>query len=376
MKIRTKLIISFCIILVIPVVLSQLLIRLAFRFQIPMIEMGFGITGADFKHIASTLMLAVIPILILTAMVLVFWVYRSIYFPIKKLRSAVENIKAGKLDFTVDVSGEDEVGQLGIAFEQMRQKLLENAEEKLKSEQDNRDLISNIAHDLRTPITSIQGYAEGLIDGVANTPEKQIRYVKIIYSKANEMNQLINELILYSKIDTNRIPYNFTKLNVAEYFSDCVEELGLDLELHGIALSYYNYTAEDVVIIADPEQLNRVMHNIVSNSIKYMDKPNGYVGIRIKDVGDFIQVEVEDNGRGITQKDLPYVFDRFYRADASRNSKVGGSGIGLSIVRKIVEDHGGKIWVTSKEKVGTIMYFVIRKYIEPAVEPEKLPASK
>ena len=117
-------------------------------------------------------------------------------------------------------------------------------------------------------------------------------------------------------------------------------------------------------IIADPEQLKRVIHNIINNSIKYLDKPKGFINIRVKDVGDFIQVEIEDNGKGIAKKDLPYIFDRFFRADTSRNSATGGSGIGLSIVRKIIEDHGGKIWATSKEETGTIMYFVLRKYQE------------
>ena len=130
------------------------------------------------------------------------------------------------------------------------------------------------------------------------------------------------------------------------------------------------------MIIADPEQLKRVLNNIVGNSIKYMNKKNGYLGIRIKDVGDFIQVEIEDNGQGIPQKDLPYIFDRFYRTDASRNSATGGSGIGLSIVRKIVEDHGGKIWATSKENVGTIMYFVIRKYQEHVPQEENKGGAK
>ena len=91
----------------------------------------------------------------------------------------------------------------------------------------------------------------------------------------------------------------------------------------------------NVLIIADPEQLRRVINNIVGNSVKYMNKTQSYIDIRINDVGDFIQVEIEDNGRGIDQRDMPYIFDRFYRADASRNSATGGSGIGLSIVKKI-----------------------------------------
>ena len=211
---------------------------------------------------------------------------------------------------------------------------------------------------------------KGIIDGVANTPEKVDKYVRTIYNKANEMDTLINELTLYSKIDTNRIPYNFAKINVEEYFGDCVEEIGLDLEAKGIGLSYYNYAAASTVIIADPEQLRRVVNNIIGNSIKYRNRQQAFIQIRIKDVGDFIQVEIEDNGRGIAQKDLPYIFDRFYRTDASRNSATGGSGIGLSIVKKIVEDHGGKIWATSKEDAGTIMYFVIRKYQEVVNEQD------
>ena len=140
--------------------------------------------------------------------------------------------------------------------------------------------------------------------------------------------------------------------------------MGLDLESKGIDFSYYNYVGETVEVIADAEQMKRVINNIVSNSVKYLDKPKGIINIRIKDVGDFIQVEIEDNGRGIAAKDLPYIFDRFYRTDSSRNSSKGGSGIGLSIVRKIIEDHGGRIWATSKEGIGTEMHFVLRKYQE------------
>ena len=192
-------------------------------------------------------------------------------------------------------------------FEEMRQRLKDSAEEKLASEKENRVLISNIAHDLKTPITAVKGYSEGLMDGVADTPEKRDKYIKTIYNKANEMDLLLNELTLYSKIDTNRIPYNFSKINVMEYFDDCVEEIGLDLEAKNIGLSYFNYAGDDVQIIADPEQLKRVIHNIINNSIKYLDKPKGFINIRVKDVGDFIQVEIEDNGKGIAKKDLPYI---------------------------------------------------------------------
>ena len=310
----------------------------------------------EIKQLAIDLVVSVILILCFTAAMMTVWIYQGIINPIKKLQVATQNIKEGNLDFTIDVDSHDEVGELCRNFEEMRQRLKDNAEEKLANERENKVLISNISHDLKTPITAIKGYVEGIIDGVADTPEKMDRYIRTIYNKANDMPTLINELTVYSQIDTNRIPYNFNKINVADYFNDCVEEIGLDLESKNIGLSYYNYADDDVVIIADPEQLSRVIHNIIGNSI--------FINIRIKDVGDFIQVEIEDNGKGIAAKDLPYIFDRFYRTDASRNSATGGSGIGLSIVKKIIEDHGGKIWATSKEETGTIMYFVIRKYQE------------
>ena len=246
----------------------------------------------------------------------------------------------------------------------MRRRLKESAEEKLESERQNKELISNISHDLKTPITAVKGYVEGIMDGVADTPEKQEKYIRTIYNKANDMERLINELTFYSKIDTNRIPYTFDRINVNAYFADCVEELSLELEEQNIELAYFNYVDEDVQVIADAEQIKRVINNIVSNSIKYIDKPKGYINIRVKDVGDFVQVEIEDNGKGIATKDLPLIFNRFYRTDASRNSSKGGSGIGLSIVKKIIEDHGGKVWATSKENTGTVMYSVLRKYQE------------
>jgi signal transduction histidine kinase len=262
------------------------------------------------------------------------------------------------------VENDDEIGQLCQDFEEMRIRLKESAEEKVEYDKENKELISNISHDLKTPITAIKGYVEGIMDGVASSPEKLDRYIRTIYNKANDMDKLIDELTFYSKIDTNKIPYTFSKINVSNYFGDCIDEVGLEMEARNIELGYFNYVDEDVIVIADAEQMRRVINNIVSNSVKYMDKKSGIINIRIKDVGDFIQVEIEDNGRGIPAKDLPNIFDRFYRTDSSRNSSQGGSGIGLSIVKKIIEDHGGRIWATSKEGIGTEIHFVLRKYQE------------
>ncbi len=325
----------------------------------------------ELKQMIVDMAISVVLILIFTASMLAIWIYSGMINPIRKLQIATKNIMEDNLDFTIEAETNDEIGELCQNFEEMRKRLKEYSEERLNNERQNRELISNISHDLKTPLTAVRGYVEGIIDGVADTPEKMDHYIKTIYNKTNDMTRLVNELTLYSQINTNRIPYNFNKINVADYFRDCVEDLAIEMESKNVSLQYMNYVSDDTLIIADPEQLGRVINNIISNTLKYMDKPQGLIHMRIKDVGDFIQVEIEDNGRGIEARDLPYIFDRFYRADASRNSATGGSGIGLSIVKKIIEDHGGKIWATSKPGIGTIMYFVIRKYQVAETQPQE-----
>lgn len=315
----------------------------------------------EVKTMMTDVLISCVLILIITGCSLTMWIYRSILRPIGRLQEATKKIRDGNLEFTLDAEDDDEIGQLCQNFEEMRMRLKESMEEKVQYDKESKELISNISHDLKTPITAIKGYVEGIMDGVASSPEKLDKYIRTIYNKANDMDRLIDELTFYSKIDTNKIPYTFSKINVANYFRDCVDEVGLELEARGVDLGYFNYVDESVMVIADAEQIKRVINNIIGNSLKYMDKKHGLINIRILDVGDFVQIEIEDNGKGIGARELPYIFDRFYRTDSSRNSSKGGSGIGLSIVKKIVEDHGGKIWATSKEGIGTEIHFVLRK---------------
>ena len=380
MKLKTRIIVGFVAIILLPLLLFSASLYGFSQTQAKHVQesssqasdssqMVYDISlpqssSSQVKLMAKDMILTATIILVFTALSVGLWIYRSIAVPLVKLKKATKNIKEGILDFVLEVEGNDEFSQLCQDFEEMRKRLKESTEEKILMDKENKELISNISHDLKTPITGVKGYVVGIMDGVADTPEKMDRYVRTIYNKTNEMDHLINELTFYSKIDTNRIPYTFSKLNVEDYFSDCAEELGLEMETRGIELVYANYVEKGVQVIADGEQIRRVIHNIVSNAIKYMEKPRGIIQLRVKDVGDFIQVEIEDNGKGIAAKDLPYIFDRFYRTDVSRNSSKGGSGIGLSIVKKIMEDHGGKVWATSRLGIGTIMYFVLRKYQE------------
>ena len=177
------------------------------------------------------------------------------------------------------------------------------------------------------------------------------------------MDRLIDELTFYSKIDTNKIPYNFQRSMWRNILVIVLRKLVWIWRRAASSWDISTMWTRMWVVIADAEQMKRVINNIIGNSLKYLDKKKGILNIRIKDDGDFIQVIIEDNGKGIAAKDLPYIFDRFYRTDSSRNSSKGGSGIGLSIVKKIIEDHGGRIWATSKEGIGTEIHFVLRKYV-------------
>ena len=366
-SLRTKLIVACTAMVLIPLVLTLLSFCLLRLYMTHRMGSQAALIFAEQK-ISRTfffdMFMAIVLIMFFSVYMFKVLLHKWFVRPIDELSIAMKNIAEGNLEYQLSVQYTGEVGELFHNYEEMRLRLKESTEESIENEKKNKELISNITHDLKTPITSITGYVEGIMDGVADTPEKMDKYIRTIYNKSNELNRLINELTFYAGIDCNRIPYNFRRMNVAEFFQDCVEEVGLDLESKNIELNFYNLVSPETQIIADPEQLRRVISNIIGNSVKYLDKEQGKIEIRILDEVDAIRVEIEDNGKGIAAKDLGHIFERFYRTDSSRNSTKGGSGIGLSIVKKIIEDHGGYIWATSREGEETCMHFVIRKYKE------------
>lgn len=371
MKIRTRMLLLFVGMSLIPLVLVALgfigigasLAKVPFySFEFELMERFIS------KYLFRDAIILITIVSVSTAAFLSSWLSKSVFDKIVKLNEAMKNVADGNLDYqlelSVDPEADDELSSLYRNYEDMRLRLKESTLEKIESEKQYRELVSNITHDLKTPITSIKGYVEGIMDGVANTPEKQEKYIRTIYTKANDMDRLIDELTFYSGVNSNKIPYNFRKLNICDYFNDCIEEIGMDLESQNVVLNYSNLLDPATLVIADPEQLRKVINNIIGNSLKYMDKSERVIDIRLIDENDSICIEIEDNGKGISAKDLPNIFDRFYRTDSSRNSAKGGSGIGLSIVKKIIEDHGGYIWATSKEGEKTCIHFVLRKYEE------------
>lgn len=315
-------------------------------------------------------------IIIVTALILSLWLYRSIIQPLNVLKTATRTMKEGNLNFSIHGNPDDEIGQLCESFEDMRIHMKELLEVKMQYEKDTSELIANISHDLKTPLTAIKGYAEGILDGVADSPERRDKYVRTIYSKANEMSALVDELAFYAKIDDSNVPYHFVELSVAEYFGDCIDEISLELELRGFELEYENQVAQEARVKADPEQLKRVINNIVGNALKYFGKEEqgvrGKIRIRVKPLGAFIQVEISDNGMGIKKDELPMIFERFYRADASRNSRRGGTGLGLAIAKKIIQDHKGEVWAASEEGVGTTLYFTLPTQTEEKESVEQV----
>lgn len=370
LKLNTRLIITFCFIVFMPSFILSLLAISWFHIR-KMSEMGLVFNETQAKLMLLHVIIAVIISMTFVAALLILTSYRGIVGPIKELTSATMKMKGGDLDFEIQTSGQTkEIDDLCIHFDEMRKWMKTYMEEKSENENSQRQLISNIGHDLKTPVTAIKGYTEGILDGIADTPEKRDRYLHTILSKANELDRLISELTYYSHIDTQRIPYDFRKIDVSDYFEDCIDELSLDLEGKNFSLVYENNLKEPVMVIADPIQMKKVINNIVGNSLKYNDKKHGEIKIKINDTDEFVLIEIADNGKGIDIKDLPNVFERFYRADSSRNSATGGSGIGLSIVHKIIEDHGGRIWANSQIGKGTKMFIELRKYQERNDENE------
>jgi histidine kinase len=307
------------------------------------------------------LFFGLILILIVTNGLLTYYVSRSIIRPIRKLQKAAKQMKEGNLNNPIEVQSKDELGQLAQGFEEMRIRLKESIEKQIAYEENRKELIANISHDLKTPITTIKGYVEGIRDGVANSPEKMERYVQTIYSKSIDLDHMIDELFLYSKLDLQRLPFNFEQLAFDDYLMDFVEELRFDLEKKMVEIHLNIEKNGNYLVMVDREHLKRVITNIVDNSLKYIDKGHKILSFHLSTLDSQILFSMKDNGPGIEEKNLPFIFERFYRADLARGTEKGGSGLGLSIARRIIEEHHGAIWAESSIGKGTTIFIKLKK---------------
>jgi len=311
-------------------------------------------------------LVAMLVVLVVTNGLLTYYVSRSIIKPIRALSQATAKISEGDLEASMVLTNHrrDELAELAASFEHMRLSLLEAQKEQALYERNRQELIASISHDLKTPLTSIRGYVKGIQDGVANSEEKLQRYLHIIDQTANRMDRLIDELFLYSKLDLQRQPLQIEPVELVSFFQDCTEELSYRYQLYGESVEIKlndNEHQGSYIALADRDQLKRAVVNLVENSVKYNGQHSKWIDIHIHDQGRQLLIEMRDNGQGIDKQQLPYIFDSFYRADPSRNSDAGGSGLGLSIVKKIVEAHGGKVWASSQVHEGTSIYFTLNK---------------
>lgn len=280
---------------------------------------------------------------------------------LKTLRQAVDNLRDGELDFQILSCDLREMDQVAQSLESVRRRLKAAAVAEAAAQEERGLLMANLSHDLRTPITAIKGYVEGIQDGIANTPEKQRHYLEIIYNKSLLMEKLVRNMSDFSEYELGRMQYHFEYVELGPFLRDLGEEYAEDARQ-----SQMTFTSQipggRYVVTADRGKLKRVLDNLISNAIKY-GRPGGAIALTAEEYEGGLVIQVSDNGKGISSEALRHVFDSFYREDTARTSTVPGSGLGLAICRSIVSSHHGKIWLTSEEREGTraFVYLPLRK---------------
>ncbi len=318
------------------------------------------------KYLLRYLLIFSISVFIVTFMLVnAFMTYgmsTRILNPLASLKKAAGEISSGNLNFEIVEQGDKEVRELCRDFEIMRIQLKDSINMKMKYDDNRKMLVSSISHDLKTPITSIKGYVEGIMDGVANTEEKRERYLKTIYSKAEQVDHMIDDLLLYSKLDLNQLPFNFEETDIIEYTKHCIAETELELSKSNMEIIFINELQKSSFVMLDRQRMRRVIINIIDNSKKYMDRPKGKLVVILRETNTSIIAEFRDNGRGIDIGDVNKIFDRFYRADSSR-TEANGSGLGLAIAKGIVEGHKGRIWAVSHGNEGTSIIISLTKIL-------------
>ena len=266
------------------------------------------------------------------------FVVRKIEGPLDLLSEGARRLGEGDLDYRIAYAGEDEFAPVCAAFNEMAARLKTSVERARRDEESRKELLAGISHDLRSPLTSIRAYVEGLLDGVAKTEEAKQRYLRTIHTKAEDIDRLVSQLFLYSKLDLEGGPMEMRPIRLDEFVTGFVDEASLDSRTHGLEITAEHLAP--VTVSADPEQLRRVLANILENSIKYKNKETGHLRITLEESGLLV---LADDGPGVPEDALPKLFDVFYRSDPARKDPAGGSGLGLAIAAKAVQGMGGTI---------------------------------
>lgn len=281
---------------------------------------------------------------ILVNCVLSGWISRSVLVPLKKLSRGTKEIMEGNLDTDLDYHRTDEFGELCRDFEEMRRYLKQSVQERLEFENRRKEMISGVSHDLRTPLTSIGGYVDGLLDGIADTPEKQLRYLNAIKTRTMDLERLVDSLSEYNRLGSGQVKYHMEygdlKGFIEQYLSVYREEAKnnhVKISLKAGEKAYPAYI--------DGNELKRVFDNLFTNTIRYRERTKSVVTIRLDKIeeGAWITITFSDDGPGVPEESLERIFETFYRADGARSQAGKGSGIGLAVVKEIIAGHGGEV---------------------------------
>lgn len=293
--------------------------------------------------------LAILAALILTSILATYVTINSILKPLSLLKNGSREIGEGNLEFSLDYEGDREFEEIFNDFESMRLKLLESRNKEEEYARDRKELIASITHDLNTPLTSIRGYTSGLLEGIADTRDKQVYYLQKINSVSLEMSQLINQLFLYSTLDMDKVKFKFERVDLIEYFKDCSLDLGEEFRQRDMAISFET-DLEEAYANIDYIHFKRVVLNLLNNSYKYRGDGPGKLDIRLEESDLFYDISFKDQGLGVSKDQLDSIFEVFYRADKARSKD--GYGLGLAIARNIVRAHGGRIGVNQNYNEG------------------------
>ena len=276
---------------------------------------------------------------------------------LKELRRAADDLREGDLDHEILSCRERELDELAQSLEGVRQRLKAASLAEAAAQEERGLLMANLSHDLRTPVTAIKGYVEGMRDGVANTPEKRDHYLEVVYAKTLVLEGLVGNMTDFSEYELGRMQYHFERVELSAFLADLIPEYQADVRGREMAF-VAKPLASPATVTADRGKLKRVLDNLVSNAVKY-GRPGGTVVLAAEGYRQGVILSVSDDGRGIPEEALAHVFDSFFRADAARSSSVPGSGLGLAICKSIAESHHGKLWLTSREGEGTHAYLYL-----------------
>jgi signal transduction histidine kinase len=265
---------------------------------------------------------------------------KNIVRPLRPLSEGVRQIRDNNFSFRINYQNDDEYRPICEAFNEMAARLEMSAERKRQDEANRREFTAGISHDLRTPLTSIRGYLEGLETGIASTPEMRDHYFAAIKNKTADMEHIIEQFFLFAKLDMDEFPLTLRRAALMPVIADMLEEVtpeygrrGLDIRVSG--------GGEDIFVMADTLLLRNVLVNILENSVRYKTKERGAIEISANAAGEYVMMRFADDGPGVNAENVSKLFDVFYRADPSRSIK--GSGMGLAISKKIIERMGGDV---------------------------------